>query len=230
MIIQNTKGFTVVLLLQHLPGVGTLAKPTLENPKFNTSFSMKKKKEAQEYSVCLSQKLCFDLRNPYNFVNEYTCTHIHTHTHNYVIKKNPIPLSEGHSSQLGPTISSLRIQIFFFLIHFIIFFKWQFNFFSWLEKPLQNFLTSQFFCNRINPQKKTYAARHMSLATFYHGSWKETWRTSHSSTSQRVVIAVGLTLVTGWHSCLPCPEHSGLILWSAIHLCPSVTGIHLTAF
>ena len=41
--------------------------------------------------------------------------HTHTHTHNYVSKRNSIPLSEGHSSQLGPTVSSLRIQIFFFL-------------------------------------------------------------------------------------------------------------------
>lgn len=54
---------------------------------------------------------------------------MHTHTHNYVIKRNSIPLSEGHSSQLGPTISSFENTGVFFLIHFIIFFKWQFNFF-----------------------------------------------------------------------------------------------------
>lgn len=49
--VQNTKGFAAVLLLQHLPGVGTLAEPTLENPKYNTRFSIKEKKEAQKYSV-----------------------------------------------------------------------------------------------------------------------------------------------------------------------------------
>lgn len=39
---------------------------------------------------------------------------MHTRTHNYVIKRNSIPLSEGHSSQLGPTISSFENTGVFF--------------------------------------------------------------------------------------------------------------------
>lgn len=50
----------------------------LKTPSTTQGSPRRKKKEAQKYSVCPSQKLCFDLRNPYNFVNKYTCTHTHT--------------------------------------------------------------------------------------------------------------------------------------------------------
>lgn len=110
LIVQNTNGFACCTTIRTLVCCGNFVQPAYEKPQVQHML-LHKRKEAKEYSVCAllrSFALTLEILTIWGI-------NVHVHTDTHTIKRNPIPLYEGHSSQLGPTISSLRTQIFFFL-------------------------------------------------------------------------------------------------------------------
>lgn len=122
--------------------------------------------------------------------------HTHTHTHNYVIKRNPIPLSEGHSSQLGPTISSLRLQIFFFYI-LSYFSNGNLIFFCLIREAPSKLSHNPILLQQNKSTEKNLCSKTHVTCNFLSWLLKRSMKNFTQQHSQRAVTAVGPALVTG---------------------------------